>query len=89
MFFAALFVIPVLAGLLLGTFGAGRKIVLAAGAACIGLGLAGAGVILADPDTTDRASSTAFGVAAGIGAAVLVVGSWAAARAASARGREA
>ena len=81
MFFAAIIALPVLAGLVAGTFTASRRPADALAALCLLLGLAGAVVTAIDSDTTDRTSSIAFSVIAGMVAAALVYGGWFAGRA--------
>lgn len=81
MFFAAIIALPILAGLLAGTFSPSRLPAHALAALCIGLGIAGAIVTGLDDDTTDRASSVAFALVGGLVAALLVYGGWFAGRA--------
>jgi len=80
-FFAAIIVAPILAGLVAGTFSAARRPADALAALSVALGIAGAVVIGLDSGTTDRASSIAFGLAAGVVGALLVYGGWYAGRA--------
>jgi hypothetical protein len=81
MFYAAIIVLPVLAGLVAGTFSVRRLPADALAAVCVALGLAGAVVTAVDSETTDRATSVTFSVLAGIVAALLVFGGWFAGRA--------
>jgi hypothetical protein len=81
MFFAAISVLPVLAGLVAGTFSVRRLPADALAVVCVALGIAGAVVTGIDSETTDRASSATFSVLAGIVAALLVYGGWFAGRA--------
>lgn len=81
MFFAAIIVLPILAGLVVGTFSASRRPAHALGAVCVGLGLAGAVIVGVDGDTTERAASVAFAVVAGVVGALLVYAGWFAGRA--------
>jgi hypothetical protein len=82
MFFAAIIVAPILVGLVAGTFSAARRPADALAALSVTLGVAGAVVIGLDSETTDRASSIAFALAAGAVGALLVYGGWYAGRAA-------
>jgi hypothetical protein len=81
MFFAAIVVLPILAGLVAGTFSARRGPAHAIAGLCVGLGVAGAVAVGLNSDTTDRASSVAFAVVAGLVAALLAYGGWYAGRA--------
>jgi uncharacterized membrane protein len=81
MFFVAIVVLPIFAGLVAGTFSTRRWPAHVLGAICIALGLAGAVMTALDSDTIDRASSVAFAVTAGIVGALLVYGGWYAGRA--------
>jgi hypothetical protein len=81
MFFAAIIVLPVLAGLVAGTFNASRRPADGLAVLCVLLGLAGAVAVGVNADTTDRASSIAFAVGAGVVGALLVYGGWYAGRA--------
>ena len=81
MFFAAIIALPILAGLLAGTFSPSRLPAHALAALCVGLGIASAIVTGLDAATTDRASSVAFALVAGLVAALLVYGGWFAGRA--------
>jgi hypothetical protein len=80
-FFAAIIALPILAGLLAGTFSPSRLPAHALAALCVGLGIAGAIVTGLDADTTDRVSSVAFALVGGLVAALLVYGGWFAGRA--------
>jgi hypothetical protein len=81
MFFVAIIVLPVLAGLVAGTFSASRRPADGLAALCVLLGLAGAVAVGVNADTTDRASSVAFAVGAGIVGGLLVYAGWSAGRA--------
>jgi hypothetical protein len=74
--FAAIIALPVLAGLVAGTFSASRRLAHILAALCIVLGIAGAIVTGLDADTTDRASSVAFALVGGLVAALLLYGGW-------------
>jgi hypothetical protein len=80
-FFAAIIALPILAGLLAGTFSPSRLPAHALATLCVGLGIASAIVMGLDAGTTDRASSVAFALVAGLVAAFLVYGGWFAGRA--------
>jgi hypothetical protein len=81
MFFAAIIALPVLAGLVAGTFSLRRRLADAFAATCVVIGLAGAVVTGIDSDTMDRVSSVGFCIVAGLVAALLVYGGWFAGRA--------
>jgi hypothetical protein len=81
MFFAAIVVLPILAGLIGGTFSARREPAHVIAALCVALGVAGAIAVGVNADTTDRASSVAFAVVGGLVAALLAYGGWYAGRA--------
>ena len=81
MFFAAIVVLPILAGLVAGTFSPGRRPADALAAVCVALGIAGAVATALDSGTTDRASSVAFALVAGLVGALLVYAGWYAGRA--------
>jgi uncharacterized membrane protein YeaQ/YmgE (transglycosylase-associated protein family) len=81
MFFAAIVVAPILAGLVAGTFSSSRRPAHVLAVLSVALGSAGALVTGLDSETTDRASSVVFAVGAGIVGAVLVYGGWYAGRA--------
>jgi hypothetical protein len=81
MFFAAIIALPILAGLLAGTFSASRLPAHALAAVCIGLGVAGAIVTALDDDVTGRAGAVAFSAVAGALGALFVYGGWFAGRA--------
>ena len=76
MFFAAILAIPILAGLVAGTFSASRWPAHVLAAICTALGVAGAIAIAVDSATTGRASSVIFAVVAGAVGALLVYGGW-------------
>jgi peptidoglycan/LPS O-acetylase OafA/YrhL len=80
-FFAAIIALPILAGLLAGTFSSSRLPAHVLAAVCLALGLAGAIVTAADDDVTGRAGAVAFGLVCGLVAALLVYGGWQVARA--------
>jgi hypothetical protein len=81
MFFAAIIVLPVLVGLVAGTFSPSRRPADSLAALCVLLGLAGAVAVGVNADTTDRASSVAFAIGAGIVGGLLVYAGWFAGRA--------
>ena len=81
MFFAAIVVLPILAGLVAGTFSASRWPAHALAGICVALGIAGAIQTGIDAETTDRASSVAFAIVGGVVGALLVYGGWYAGRA--------
>ena len=81
MFFAAIVALPVLAGLVAGTFSASKLPAHVLAALCVGLGVAGAIVTALDDDVTGRAGAIAFAVVAGALGALLVYGGWYAGRA--------
>jgi hypothetical protein len=81
MFFAAIIVLPILAGLVAGTFSASRRPAHGLAAFCFLLGVAGALVFGLDSDTTDRAASVAFALGAALAGELLVYGGWFAGRA--------
>jgi hypothetical protein len=81
MFFAAIVVLPILAGLIAGTFSASRRSAHLLAALCVALAVAGAIAVGLDAETTDRASSVAFAIVAGLGGALLVYAGWYAGRA--------
>lgn len=72
MFFAALLALPVLAGVVAGAVTERRSAPAILAVLCVVLGLAGAIAIYLDAETTDRGSSTAFGIVAGLVCAGLV-----------------
>jgi hypothetical protein len=74
MFFAAIIALPILAGLLVGTFSASKLPAHVLAALCLVLGVAGGISMALDDDTTGRAGAVAFAVVAGIVAALLVYG---------------
>jgi hypothetical protein len=79
-FFAAIIALPILAGLVAGTSSPRRLPAHALATLCVGLGLASAIVMGLDAKTTDRVSSVAFALVAGLVAALLVYGAWFAGR---------
>jgi hypothetical protein len=81
MFFAAIIVLPIIAGLVAGTFSASRRPADGLAALCVLLGAVGAVLVGVNADTTDRASSVAFAVGAGLVGGLLVYGGWFAGRA--------
>jgi uncharacterized membrane protein YeaQ/YmgE (transglycosylase-associated protein family) len=81
MFFAAIVVLPILAGLVAGTFSPSRRSAHVVAALCVALGIAGAIATGLDAETTDRASSVAFAIIAGLVGALLVYAGWYAGRA--------
>jgi len=74
MFFAAIIVLPILAGIVAGTFSASRRPAHVPAALSVVIGIAGAVVIGLDSDTTDRDASVVFALAAGLIGALLVYG---------------
>lgn len=72
MFFASIIVLPILAGVLAGTFSRSRRPAHVLAGVCVSLGIAGAIALGLDDDTTGRLSAVVFGVAAGVVAALLV-----------------
>jgi hypothetical protein len=82
MFFAAILGLPILAGLLAGTFTPNRRAADALAGLCVALGIAGAVALGLDPDTSGGGGSIAFGIGAGLLAAALVYGGWYAGRSA-------
>lgn len=81
MFFAAIIALPILAGLLAGTFSASRLPAHVLAGICVALGVVGAIVTAVDDDVTGRAGAVAFAVVAGALGALLVYGGWYAGRA--------
>jgi hypothetical protein len=81
MFFAAIVVLPIIAGLVAGTFSASRLPAHVLAGICVALGVAGAIATALDSETTDMASSVAFAVVAGAAGALLIYGGWYAGRA--------
>jgi hypothetical protein len=88
MFFVALIALPVVAGLVAGTFSGSRLPTAALALLSVALGVAGSIVTVLDDETTDRAASAAFGVTAGVLGAALVYGGWWVARSAMRATRE-
>lgn len=72
MFFATLIAVPILAGLVAGVLTGRRTAPWILSGLCVVLGALGAIAIGIDSDTTDRASSVAFSIGAGIVGAALV-----------------
>jgi hypothetical protein len=81
MFFAAIIALPILAGLLAGTFGRSKLPAHVLAVVCVALGAVGGVTMGLDDDTTGRAGAVAFAVVAGLAAAALVYGGWFAGRA--------
>lgn len=72
MFFTTLVAAPILAGLLAGVWTARRAVPWALAGICVTLGIAGAVAIGLDSETTDRGTSVAFALVAGVASGALV-----------------
>ena len=85
MFFAAIIVVPLVAGVVAGLVTASRRAPLGLAGLCVAVGVAGAIVTAFDPEVEGRVESVTFALAAGVGAAALAYFGWVAGQVASAR----